>query len=80
MLDPALEIPAAHAQAGEDRQNRADDDPTIHAAPVGPAYLVKPFDDKLLLDRIARLVNPPRASKIETKMPIQPLPQEIWGL
>jgi len=48
--------------------------------PVGPAYLVKPFDDKLLLDRIARLVNPPRASKIETKMPIQPLPQEIWGL
>jgi len=58
MLDPALEIPAAHAQAGEDRQNRADDDPTIHAAPVGQAYLVKPFDDKPLLDRIARVGEP----------------------
>jgi len=58
MLDPALEIPAAHAQAGEDRQNRADDDPTIHAASVGPAYLVKPFDDKPLLDRIARVGEP----------------------
>jgi len=35
MLYPALEIPAAHTQAGEDRHDRHDDDPPIHAVVPG---------------------------------------------
>ena len=42
------------------------------------AYLVKPFDDKQMLDRIARLVSPPSIGRIETRLSIPPA--QVWEL
>ena len=52
-----------------------------HAIGLGAdAYMVKPFDDKLLLDRIARLVNPPPTGRIEKKSAAPAPAQTIWEL
>src|SRR4051812_16953235 len=41
-MHAAFEIPAAHTQAGEYRQHRADNDPSIHAVSPAPTIAALP--------------------------------------